>query len=135
MKTVFVDSNIFLRFYSTDDAGQHEKAAHLFRQAASGKVKLVAGPPVLFEVAWTLRTAYRQPRAVVLDVLSSIGAMPGLKLLDAELVAEALTLARHTNSDFADAYIVAGALAAGADEIASFNRVHFERLGAKPADL
>ncbi len=65
---------------------------------------------------------------MVLDVLSSIGAMPGLKLLDAELVAEAITLARHTNSDFADAYIVAGALAAGADEIASFNRAHFERL-------
>ncbi len=135
MKTVFVDSNVFLRFYSTDDAGQHEKAAHLFRQAAAGKVALIAGPPVLFEIAWTLRTAYQQPRAMVLDVLSSIGALPGLKLLDARLVAEAIALARHTHSDFSDAYIVAGALAAGADQIASFNRAHFERLAAKLADL
>ena len=112
-----------------------KRRPHLFRQAAAGKVALVAGPPVLFEVAWTLRAAYHLPRAKVLDVLSSIAAFPGLKLLDAKIVAEAIALARRTNSDFADAYIVAAALASGADEIASFNRAHFERLAAKLADL
>jgi len=135
VKTVFVDSNVFLRFFAMDDPVQHEKAAQLFCRAASGKISLVAGPPVLFEVAWTLRAAYQLPRAKVLDVLSSIAALPGLKLLDAEIVAEAIALARHTHTDFADAYIVAAALASGADEIASFNRAHFERLAAKLADL
>jgi predicted nucleic acid-binding protein len=135
VKTVFVDSNVFLRFLTTDDAGQHEKAAALFRRAAAGKVALVTGPPVLFEVAWTLRGSYGLPREKILDMLSAIGAFHGLKLLDADIAAEAIALAKRKGAHFADAYIVAGALAAGADEVASFNRADFERLAAKLADL
>lgn len=135
MKTVFVDSNVFLRYFLADEGGQSDRAAHLFRQAASGKIALIAGPPVMFEVAWTLRAAYRLPREKVLDVLSAIAALKGLRLLDADLVAEAISLARISGADFADAYIVASALGAGADEVASFNRDHFRRLAAKLADL
>ena len=135
MKTVFVDSNVFLRLLTRDDAGQHERAAALFRRAAAGKVALVAGPPVLFEVAWSLRASYDMPREKILEILSAIAAFQGLKLLDADLVAEAVALAKRSGAHFADAYIVAAALACGADEIASFNRAHFERLPAKLADL
>lgn len=135
MKTVFVDSNVFLRLFTSDDAGQHEKVVALFRRAAAGKVALLSGPPVLFEVAWTLRSSYDFPREKVLAVMAAVAAFQSLKLLDADLVAQAVALARHTNSDFADAYVVASALASGADEIASFNRAHFERLAAKLAEL
>ncbi len=135
MKTVFVDSNVFLRLFTGDDAGQCEKAVALFRHAAAGKVALVTGPPVLFEVAWTLRASYGMPREKILDMLSAIGAFQGLKLLDANITAEAIALARHSKSDFADAYIVVCAAASGADEIASFNRAHFQRLPAKLAEI
>lgn len=60
MKSVFVDANVFLRFFTKDDDGQHEQAERLFRAGAEGEVVLISGPPVLFEVAWTLRAAYRQ---------------------------------------------------------------------------
>jgi predicted nucleic acid-binding protein len=56
-------------------------------------------------------------------------------LLDANLAAEAVALAKRSGVHFADAYIVAAALATGADEIASFNRAHFERLAAKLTDF
>lgn len=135
MKTIFVDANIFLRFFTTDDEGQHRRAAGLLRKAASGNVVLVTGPPVLFETAWTLRAAYGQSRKKILDVLSAIGSMPGLKLLDRNLVEDAIALARRSGAEFADAYIVASACKAGADEVGSFNRKHFERLGAELADL
>ncbi|MCX5758081.1 MAG: type II toxin-antitoxin system VapC family toxin, partial [Candidatus Hydrogenedentes bacterium] len=79
MKCVFVDSNVFLRFFTQDDAGQYKDAVKLFRDAAVGELELVAGPPVLFEIAWTLRAAYRQPREKVLEVLSAIRALPGLR--------------------------------------------------------
>ncbi|MGD0999318.1 MAG: PIN domain-containing protein [Candidatus Brocadiia bacterium] len=135
MRTVFVDSNVFLRLFTSDDARQHEKAAALFRRAAEGKVALVTGPPVLFEVAWTLRASYDFPREKILDILSAICAFQGLRLLDANLAAEAVALAKRSGVHFADAYIVAAALATGADEIASFNRAHFERLAAKLTDF
>jgi predicted nucleic acid-binding protein len=130
MKTVFIDANVFLRFFTTDDAGQHDRATGLFRLAAARKVALVTGPPVLFEIAWTLRSAYDQPRTKVLDVLSAIAALPGLELTDSRTVEEALVLARASDQEFADAYIVAASRQWGAGEIATFNQKHFEKLGA-----
>jgi predicted nucleic acid-binding protein len=131
MTTLFVDSNIFLRFFTIDDAGQHNRATKLFQSAAGGKVKLVTGPPVLFEIAWTLRSAYSLSREQVLDVLAAIVALPCLTLMDASLVEEAIGLARKSGQEFADAYLVAAAGQVGASEIATFNQKHFEKLGAK----
>jgi len=130
VKTVFVDANVFLRFFTTDDARQHDRAAELFRLAAARKVALVTGPPVLFEIAWTLRSAYDQPKATVLDVLGAIVALPGLELTDGRTAEEALSLARRSGQEFADAYIVAASRQWGADEIATFNQRHFEKLEA-----
>jgi len=57
MKRLFVDIRVFLRFFTTDDAGQHARAAALFKSASLGDVSLVTGPPVLFEIAWTQKSA------------------------------------------------------------------------------
>ncbi len=135
MKTAFVDANVFLRFFTTDEEGQQQQAARLLRKAACGKAALVTGPPVLFEIAWTLRAAYGQPNDEILDALSAIASMPGLRLLDRDLVEDAIALARHSGEEFADAYILASARKAGVDEVATFNRRHFERLGAQLARL
>jgi len=129
MKTIFVDADVFLRFFTVGDRGQHEQAAALFRQAAAGKVTLVTGPPVLFEIAWTLRSAYRQTNAKVLDVVAAIAALPGLQLTDMQIVEGALTLAKASGQEFADAYVAAASRQVGADEVATFNRKHFDRLG------
>lgn len=131
MKQIFVDANVFLRFFTVDDSGQHAQAAGLLRRAAAGKCALMTGPPVLFEVAWTLRTAYGLSREKVLDVMSRMSVLPGLRLLDAGLVEEAVAIGRTSSQEFADAYILANARQAGADEIATFNRAHFEKMEAK----
>lgn len=129
MKTIFVDANVFLRFFTLDDRGQHDQAARLFQQAAAGKVALATGPPVLFEIAWTLRSAYRQSNAKALEVLSAIAAVPGLVLTDRRIVEAALALAKTSGQEFADAYIASASREVAADEVATFNRKHFDRLG------
>ncbi|MBI5577284.1 MAG: type II toxin-antitoxin system VapC family toxin [Deltaproteobacteria bacterium] len=130
MKAVFVDANVFLRFFTTDDKGQHEKAAVLLRRASAGKVALVTGPPVLFEIVWTLRSSYGVTREEVLDVLSRMCGMKGLRMTDADLVEEAVSICRNSGQEFADAYIVVSAGRAGAQGIATFNRKHFEKMDA-----
>ncbi len=130
MKTFFVDANVFLRFFTEDDGGQHGRAADLLRRAASGKCGLVTGPPVLFEIAWTLRSAYDVPREKVLDVLSRLTGLPGLRMIDSDLVEDAIVIARSSRQEFADAYILASMRKSGADAIATFNRKHFERMNA-----
>jgi len=127
VKRVYVDSNVFLRFLTVDDAGQHEKAARLFRKVVEEKICLVTGPPVLFEVAWTLRSAYGLDRESVLDVIERIIAIPGLELTDGAVAAGAVSLAREHGLDFADAYVVANAHNAQATAIATFNVRHFKK--------
>ena len=130
MKTVFVDSNVFLRFFTVDDTGQHEQAAALFEAAAAGKVRLVTGPPVLFEIAWTLRSAYKLPKEKILDMIEAMVAFRGLELTDHHLVEEAVRLARASGQEFADAYLSATANDLGA-EVATFNTKHFDKMGAE----
>jgi len=129
----FVDANVFLRFLTEDDQGQHERAVRLFESARRGECLLVTGPPVLFELAWTLRAAYNTPRARALEILSAVFAMPGMTLLDAPLVADALTLAASAGTEFADAYIAASSRAAGCSGVATFDRKDFTRLGLEQA--
>lgn len=129
MKTVFVDSNVFVRFLAKDDRGQGGQAADLFRSAAEGHMRLLTGPPVLFEIAWTLRAAYGKDKQTVLDVLASIASWPGLTLVDDKLVDQALALARATGQEFADAYVAVSAHEHGADAVATFNRRRFDKMG------
>ncbi len=131
----FVDANVFLRFLTVDDQGQHQKAVRLFEAARREECRLVTGPPVLFELAWTLRAAYKIPKERVLEILSAVFATPGMTLMDALLVTDALTLASTTGAEFADAYIAASSRAAGCSGVATFNRRDFVRLGLELAPL
>ena len=135
MTTWFVDTNVFLRFLTLDDAGHHTKAVRLFESAARGERRLVTGPPVLFELAWTLRAAYQIPRARVLEILRAVFATPRLTLTDSPLVAAALSLASETDSEFADAYIAAASRAAECSGVATLNRKDFAKLGVELAEL
>jgi predicted nucleic acid-binding protein len=130
MKRLFVDANVFLRFFTGDDRSQHGSAEKLFREAATGDASLVTGPPVLFEIAWTLRSAYDLPREKVLDVLSRIASLPGLELADGPVVEEAISVAKTSGKEFADSYILASSRRLGAVAVATFNRKDFLKMGA-----
>lgn len=128
MKKVFVDTNLFIRYLTNDVPDQIDKVDHLFNRAEKGEVKLVTGPPVLFEMAWTLKSFYGMSRERVCECLSSILGLPGLEVLDLEIVEEALELFRDTPCDFADAYIAASSKKIGAESVATFNAKHFKNL-------
>lgn len=132
---LFVDANVFLRLFTVDDQGQSDRAAGLFRRAGSGEVGLFSGPPVLFEVAWVLRRAYRVPREKVLRALTAILAVPGIEVADAVLVRLAVERAEANGAEFADAYIAASMGANGCDAVATFNRRDFTKLGVVLAEF
>lgn len=58
--SVFVDANVFIRFFAWDDEAQAGAAERLFTAAREGKARLVTGPPVFFELAWTLGYRYKE---------------------------------------------------------------------------
>jgi len=128
MERYFVDSNIFLQYYSRDDERQSTKAEAFFLRAKKGEIEIFCGPPVFFEVAWVLKTFYKQPNATILDTLESMLSIPNFTVFDAENVIKAIELARMKLCGFADSYIaiVAREQSLG---IATFNEKHFKKTG------
>jgi len=129
MEKFFVDSNVFLRYYSRDDAEQSDLAKKLLLKARDKKISLFCGPPVFFEVAWVLKSAYSLPNADILNTLETMLLIPNMDVIDGDMVRDAIALARETGQGFADSYIAATAqrLEIG---VATFNQKHFTKLGA-----
>ncbi|AEF81716.1 PIN domain-containing protein [Leadbettera azotonutricia] len=130
MKQYFVDSNVFLRYFNKDEPKHSAAAADLFKKAKDGKVCLFCGPPVFFEIAWVLRSFYKQANNDILDTLESILSIQGLKIFDIEYVSAAIALAREKNRGFADSYIAVTALNKNMG-IATFNGKHFSAFGTE----
>ncbi len=131
MKKVFVDTNIFIRYLTDDTPSQIDKVEHLFVLAEKGQLKLVTGPPVFFEMAWTLKSFYKMSRKGIYECLSGIIGLPGLEVTDLDILEEALELFHHTSADFSDAYIAVSCKEVGADCVATFNAKHFKNLDVK----
>lgn len=128
MKRVFVDTNIFIRYLVADVPTQINKVDNLFNLAEEGKLELVTGPPVFFEIAWTLKSFYNMQREQIYECLTGILGLRGLKITDIDILEEALELYNQTHSDFGDAYIAVLSKKIGADSIATFNAKHFKNL-------
>lgn len=129
MKKVFVDSNLFIRYLVNDYPELADKVDRLLDKAEKGEISLVTGPPVFFELAWTLKSFYKKPREYIYECLLSILGIQGLEVIDSEILEQALETYRTKNIDFGDAYISASIAVIGVDRIATFNRKHFQNLG------
>ena len=128
----FVDANVFIRLFAElDNEAQAEQAERLFVKAERGEVDLVTGPPVFFEIAWVLGQRYKVENDKVLDVLEAILSYPNLRVLDKDQVIASIALARKTGSVFADSYIAVSVGNVKADNVATFNKKHFSKLGAE----
>jgi predicted nucleic acid-binding protein len=100
----------------------------MFRMAETREIELVTGPPVFFEVAWSLKRGFNWPNHRILETLEAMIAVPNMKLLDKDLVIGAILLAKESGQGFPDAYIATTAQNRGA-KVATFNKKHFTKLG------
>ena len=128
MKKVFVDTNLFIRYLVNDIHEQVDKVENLLDLAQKGEVAPVTGPPVFFEMAWTLKSFYNLSRIKIYECLSSILGIPGLEVIDIDILEDALELYRNSSADFSDAYIAVLAEKVDASAIATFNVKHFKDL-------
>ena len=126
MERYFVDSNVFLRYYSRDDEHQSAQAEEFFLRAKRGEIEIFCGPPVFFEIAWVLKTFYGQPNATILNTLESMLSIPNFTVFDAEYVIKAIEFARKKSCGFADSYIAVAALDQNLG-IATFNETHLKK--------
>ena len=128
MKTYFVDTNVFMRYLVNDNADHADRVEIFLEQAEKGKIKLVTGPPVFFELAWTLKSFYEMKKNEIYSCLLSIAGIPGLTVTDIDVIIDALNMYKEHSVEFSDAYISVLSKKMNADGVATFNKKHFNKL-------
>ena len=125
---VFVDTNVFLRFFVKDTASLYEKARALFEKAEAGKIKLETSELVIAEIVWVLESFYGFTRKEVTEVLTTLLASRNLRIANHARISEAVHLYTSGNMDFIDAYNIAYIKSKEYTKIATFDSKHFKKV-------
>lgn len=128
MKTVWVDTNIVLRFFTEKPREQYERAAALMQRAANGELVVHVTPIVIAEVAAVLHHSFDIPLREIAETLQKLLMARGVAAEDGANVLEALEQSGRLGIDFVDTYLLICARQAGA-EVASFDTDFPKRLG------
>lgn len=128
MKNCFIDTNLFIRYFTNDDPQKADRVELLLAQAAKGKIKLITAEMVLAEVVWVLESYYDLEKLRIAEMLKAILATPGLEVLNGKIVQNAIPYYAQQNIDFVDAYIVALMQKHGIEGIYSFDKKNLDRI-------
>jgi uncharacterized protein len=122
MKTVFVDTNYFLRFLLADVNAQHKKAKELFRKGSVGEVKLVTSVVVFFEIYWVLSSFYGKNKKDVTEVLENLLSMSFIRWEERRLLIKAVDVFKSSGIELEDSYNLVFVKENKITEIASFDK-------------
>lgn len=124
---IALDTNVIVRFFSDDDAEQHEKAVQRFATLTRSCPGFIS-QPVIVETLWVLSRTYGLTRRECIDALWVLVQSDEIAFDDGECVVEAL-YAAEDGADFADALIQANARQFQVTETVTFDRAASNRLG------
>jgi predicted nucleic-acid-binding protein len=125
---VFVDTNVFLRFFVRDVEGQYEKARALFEKADAGKIKLETSGLVIAEIVWVLESFYGFTRKEIAEVLGTLLASRNLRIANHAKIAHAAGLYSSGSMDFIDAYNIAYMRSKMYTRVATFDSKHYKKV-------
>ena len=128
MPSLFVDTNVFLRFLTNDDPVKAKRAETVFRDAVRGKITLTTSLLVIAEIVWTLESFYKLEKRDIAAKVEKILNTPNLECGDAQLILMALDLYADQNIDFIDAYHAFYIRDRGLTSILTYDRKHFGRV-------
>ena len=131
MKKYFVDTNIFIRYLVNDEPDHADRVEKLLDKAEKGQIQLVTGPPVFFELAWTLKSFYEMKKDEIYKCLLSIAGIQGLNVTDIDVITESLEVYKENAVEFSDAYISVLSKKLNTDGVVTFNKKHFNKLDVR----
>lgn len=82
MKKLFLDTNIFLRFFLRDNEGQYQDVCKLFAEIEGGNFKPYTSSIVFLELNYVVRNIYKLPIDEVLDYMDAVREMRGMTVID-----------------------------------------------------
>ena len=125
---IFVDTNVFLRFFVRDIESFYHKAKELFEKAEGGQVKLETSDIVIAEIVWVLESYYGFSKPEIKEVIETILETKNLKVANHSRVKDAVDLYSSGKIDFIDAYNIAYIKAKDFKKVATFDVKHFKNI-------
>lgn len=116
--TAFVDTDVLIRHLTGDPPDQAERATAFLARAD----ELLLPDLIVAEVVYVLESFYEVPAHEVAGLVRSVIAFAPIRTLDPALLLRSLEVYETHRIDFAEAYLVASAEAAGIPDIISFDR-------------
>jgi predicted nucleic acid-binding protein len=116
--TSFVDTNVLIRHLTGDPPDQARRATAFLADAD----ELLLPDLIVAEILYVLESFYEVPADEVARLVRSVIAYTPLRTLDPALLLRSLEVYEIHRIDFAEAYLVASAEAAGIPDIISFDR-------------
>lgn len=130
---IFVDTNVFLRFFIRDVESFYHKAMSLFEKAESAQAKLETSDMVIAEIVWVLESYYDFSKPEIREVVDTILETKNLKVANHSRVKDAVDLYSSGKMDFIDAYNIAYMKAKDFKKVATFDVKHFKNIeGVEP---
>ena len=102
---IAADTNVLLRLYVNDHDGQKQAALSMLSGVPAGHVRVSV--VVLAEMAWALRSVYKQPKKVIANVILDLLTREELTIESRATVFQALSWFNAFRIDFSDCLIAA----------------------------
>ena len=125
---VFVDTNVFLRFFVRDVESFYHKANDLFEKAESGQVKLETSDMVIAEIVWVLESYYSFSKSEIKEVIETILETKNIRVANHSRVKEAINNYATGKIDFIDDYNIAYMKSKDSKKVATFDAKHFKNI-------
>ena len=119
---IFIDSNIFLRYFEKEDEQSFKKSERFFSKIVSGNIKGISTSLVIAEVVWVLQKFYNWDRKEICSNIELILKTPNIKFKERSVLSRAISIYRDINIDFIDAYNYSYMKNSEITEIYSFDR-------------
>jgi len=107
MKKLFLDTNIFLRFFLRDNESQYQNVRRLIAKIEEGTFKPYTSSIVFLELNYVARNIYKLSINEVLDYIGAIKKMRGMTVIEKTDTDKAVNLYRKYKIKLGDCFIAA----------------------------
>lgn len=127
--TVWLDTNIIIRFITSDHPVMTPETALLMKQAEDGSIILKIASMVIAECCWVLQSPHYQfVPADISRVLISFITANGVEMDEKDVIIHALDRYSSDQVDFIDAYLAEHVKSVGSEPIITYNTKDFQKL-------
>jgi len=131
MRKLFLDTNIFLRFFLRDNEKQYQDVCKLLTKIEQGNFKPYTSSIVFLELNYVTRKIYKLPIDEIFDYIDAVKKMRGMTVIEKTDVDKAITLYKKHKIELGDCFIAAqlpkGAILVTYDaDFKKIKEIHFQ---------